>query len=227
MSVLLCTTKYYASTTSVRQSTTPVLLCTIQSTTPVLRCTTKYYASTTPVLQCTTQYYKYYASTTTYYPVLQRTTPVLLCTTKYYASTTKYYASTTTPKRLLLPHALNPNYLIKFEKFQALQRKSFPLIRGLVLIQGLAHNFIITAFALARPALGLVVNLADWSAWEGHGSWVPLSTLGYPKSPKSWGTKLRNSSRFVTRTNYATSPPLATVVPWAPMLWLLLCRPWL
>ena len=38
--------------------------------------------------------------------------------------------------------------------------------------------------------LGLVANLADWSAWEGHGSWVPLSTLGYPKSPKSWGTKL-------------------------------------
>ena len=42
--------------------------------------------------------------------------------------------------------------------------KSFPLIRGLVLIQGLAHNFITTAFALARPALGLVVNLADCPA---------------------------------------------------------------
>ena len=53
---------------------------------------------------------------------------------------------------------------------------------------------------------------------EGHGSWVPLSTLGYPKSPKSWGTRLRNSSCFVTRANYATSPPLATVGPWAPML---------
>ena len=64
------------------------------------------------------------------------------------------------------------------------------------------------------------VNFADWSAWEGHGSWVPLSTLGYPKSPKSCGAKLRNSSRFVTRKNYATSPPLATVGPWAPMLWL-------
>ena len=38
------------------------------------------------------------------------------------------------------------------------------------------------------------VNFADWSAWEGHGSWVPLSTLGYPKSPKSCGAKLRNSS---------------------------------
>ena len=37
--------------------------------------------------------------------------------------------------------------------------KSFPLIRGLVLIQGLAHFIIITTFALARPALGLAVNI--------------------------------------------------------------------
>ena len=42
--------------------------------------------------------------------------------------------------------------------------KEFPFDSGVALIQGLAHNFIITAFALARPALGLVVNLADWSA---------------------------------------------------------------
>ena len=59
------------------------------------------------------------------------------------------------------------------------------------------------------------VNFADWSVWEGPG--YP-GTLGYPKSPKSCGAKLRNSSRFVTRKNYATSPPLATVGPWAPML---------
>ena len=63
---LLCTTKYYASTTlyyKVLERITPVLLCTT----------------------------KYYASTTLYYKVLERTTPVLLCTTKYYSSTTLYY----------------------------------------------------------------------------------------------------------------------------------------
>ena len=105
--VLLCTTKYYSSTTlyykvllqyySVLHSTTPVLLCTTQcysSTTlyyKVLQSTTLYYEvllqyysvlqSTTPVLLCTTKYYS----------VLQRTTPVLFCTTKYYSSTTLYY----------------------------------------------------------------------------------------------------------------------------------------
>ena len=47
---------------------------------------------------------------------------------------------------------------------------------------------------------------------------------GYPKLPKSWGGKLRNSLRFVTRANYATSPPLATVGPGAPMLWLFCSR---
>ena len=108
--VLLCTTKYYSSTTTaVLQSTTPVLLCTtkyyssttlyykvllqyysvLQSITPVLLCTTKYYSSTT-------LYYKYCACTTKYYctNLLQSTTPVLLCTTKYYSSllcTTMYY----------------------------------------------------------------------------------------------------------------------------------------
>ena len=117
--VLLCTTKYHASSTPVLLSTTKyynVLLqyySVLQSATPVLLCTTKYYASTTlyykvlqrttPVLLCTT---KYYSGTTLYYTVLLCTRPillcttqyynVLLCTTKYYASTTLYYASTTT-----------------------------------------------------------------------------------------------------------------------------------
>ena len=86
---------------SVLQSTTPVLLC----TTKYYASTTKNY---NVLLQRTTLYYKvllqYYSvlqsttvpSTTTYYSVLQSTTPVLLCTTKYYSSTTKYYASTRT-----------------------------------------------------------------------------------------------------------------------------------
>ena len=69
--VLLCTTKYYAST----------FLCynvllryykVLKSTTPVLLCITKSYSS--PTLS--------YSSTTTYYPVLLQ----------YYASTTKYYS---------------------------------------------------------------------------------------------------------------------------------------
>ena len=77
--VLLCTTKYYSSTT---------LYCKVlqyysvlQSTTPVLLCTTKYYSSTTLYCKVLLQYYS----------VLQSTTPVLLCTTKYYSSTTLYY----------------------------------------------------------------------------------------------------------------------------------------
>ena len=93
--VLLCTTKYYSSTTlyckallqyySVLQSTTPVLLCTTRyysSTTLYYKVLLQYYSvlqGTTPVLLCTT---KYYSSTTLYYTVLQRTTPVLPCTTK-------------------------------------------------------------------------------------------------------------------------------------------------
>ena len=112
--VLLCTTKYYSSTTlyykvllqyySVLHSTTTYYSSTtlyykvllqyysvLQSTTPVLLCTTKYYSSTTlyyRVLLCTTQYYIVLLQ---YYPVLQSTTPVLLCTAKYYSSTTLYY----------------------------------------------------------------------------------------------------------------------------------------
>ena len=75
--VLLCTTKYYSSTTLYYK----VLLqyySVLQSTTPGLHCTTKYYPSTT----------LYYKVLPQYYSVLQRTTPVLLCTTKYYSSTT-------------------------------------------------------------------------------------------------------------------------------------------
>ena len=91
--VLLFTAKYYASTTlhytvllqyySVLQSTTPVLLQYYK----VPLCTTKYHASTTKYYASTTTYY---SSTTLYYkvlrPVLQSTTPVLLCSTKYYGS---------------------------------------------------------------------------------------------------------------------------------------------
>ena len=123
--VLLCTTKYYSSTTlyykvllqyhSVLHSTTPVPL--LQSTTPVLLCTTKYYSSTTPVLQSTTPVLlcttKYYSSTTLYYKelrqynnVLRQYYKVLLhyysSTTKYYSSTTKYYATTPLYYKVLL-----------------------------------------------------------------------------------------------------------------------------
>ena len=96
--VLLCTTKYYSSTTSTEttsewrpSSTTPYYKVLLQYYS-VLQ---TYYSSTTP----------YYSSTTKYYSVLQSTTPVLLRpkrrqndvhpvllrTTKYYSSTTKYY----------------------------------------------------------------------------------------------------------------------------------------
>ena len=94
--VLLCTTKYYSSTTlyyTVLQRTTPVLLCTAKyysSTTLYYKVLLQYFSvlqSTTPVLLCTT---KCYSSTTLYYTVLQRTTPVLPCTTKYNSSTTLY-----------------------------------------------------------------------------------------------------------------------------------------
>ena len=117
--VLLCTTKYYSSTTlsyTVLQRTTPVLLCTttyyssttlyynvllqyysvLQSTTPALnyKVLLQYYSvlqRTTPALLCTILYYKVLLQ---YYSVLQSTTPVLLCTTQYYnvlLCTTQYY----------------------------------------------------------------------------------------------------------------------------------------
>ena len=102
--VLLCSTKYYSSTTlyykvllqyySVLDSTTTYYSSTtlyykvllqyysvLQSTTPVLLCTTKYYSSTT----------LYYKVLLQYYSVLHSTTLVLLCTAKYYSSTTVYY----------------------------------------------------------------------------------------------------------------------------------------
>ena len=115
---LLCTTKYYSSTTlyykvvlEYYSSTSlyyKVLLHyypVLHSTTPVLLCTTKYYSSTTlyykvllhyypllhrttPVLLCTTQYYNVLLQ---YYSVLQSTTPVLLCTTQYYNVLLQYY----------------------------------------------------------------------------------------------------------------------------------------
>ena len=130
--VLLCTTKYYSSTTlyyTVLQRTTPVLLCTAKyysSTTLYYKVLLQYYSvlqSATPVLLGTT---KYYSSTTLYckvllqyYSVLQSATPVLLCTTQYYnvllqyypvlqsttpvlLCTAKYYSSTTLYYKVLL-----------------------------------------------------------------------------------------------------------------------------
>ena len=74
--VLLCTTKYYASTT----------------------CTTKYYSSTTLYYKVLRQYYfvlqsttTYYSSTTLYYKGLRQYYSVLQSTTTYYSSTTLYY----------------------------------------------------------------------------------------------------------------------------------------
>ena len=90
--VLLCTAKYYSSTTlyckvlfqyySVLQNTTPVLLSTTQYYNVLLQ----YYS----VLQSITLYCKGLLQYVLlqYYSVLQSTTPVLLCTTKYYSSTT-------------------------------------------------------------------------------------------------------------------------------------------
>ena len=119
--VLLCTTKYYSSTTlyytvllqyySVLHSTTTYY----SSTTLYYKVLLQYYSvlqSTTSILLCITKYYSsatlYYKVLLQYYSVLHSTTPVLLCTTKYYSSTslyqsttpvllctTKYYSSTT------------------------------------------------------------------------------------------------------------------------------------
>ena len=120
--VLLCTTKYYSSTTlyynvllqyySVLQSTTTYYSSTtlyykvllqyysvLQSTTPVLLCTAKYYSSTTLYYKVLLQYYSsttlYYKVLLQYYSVLQGTTPVLLCTTRYYSSTPVLHSTTT------------------------------------------------------------------------------------------------------------------------------------
>ena len=97
-SVLQRPTTYYSSTTptcySVLQRTTPGLLCTTKyysSSTlyyEVLLFTAKYYASFTLHYTVLLQYYSVLQSTT---PVLLQYYKVLLCTTKYYASTKKYY----------------------------------------------------------------------------------------------------------------------------------------
>ena len=105
--VLLCTAKYYSSTTlyckvlfqyySVLQSTTPVLLSTTQYYNVLLQ----YYSvlqSITLYCKVLLQYDSVLQSTTLYckvllqyYSVLHSAIPVLLCTTKYYSSTTLYY----------------------------------------------------------------------------------------------------------------------------------------
>ena len=118
--VLLCTTKYYSSTTlyykvvrqyySVLQSTTPLL----QRTTPVHKVLRQYYnvllryfsvlQSTTPVLQRTTPVYKvlrqYYNVLLRYYSVLHSTTPVQQCTTPV---TTPVLQSTTPVLQSITP----------------------------------------------------------------------------------------------------------------------------
>ena len=82
---LLCTTKYYSSST-------PTLLCTSKyysRTTPTLLCTSKYYSSTA---LCCRELLQYYSSTTLYYKVLLQYYKVLLfCSTKYDSNTTLYY----------------------------------------------------------------------------------------------------------------------------------------
>ena len=76
------------------QGTTPVLLCTAKyysSTTLYCKVLFQYYSvlhSTTPVLLCTT---KYYSSTTLYYKVLLQYYSVLHSTTTCYSSSTLYY----------------------------------------------------------------------------------------------------------------------------------------
>ena len=113
---LLCTTKYYSSTTlyykvvlEYYSSTSlyyKVLLHyypVLHSTTPVLLCTTKYYSSTTLYYKVLLQYYSsttlYYKVLLHYYPLLHSTTPVLLCTTHYYNVLLQYYSvlQSTTP----------------------------------------------------------------------------------------------------------------------------------
>ena len=83
--VLLCTTKFYSSTTLYKvplqyYKVLAQYYSVLQSTTPVLLCTTKYYSSTNLYYKVLLQYYS-----------VQSTTPVLLCTTtKFHSSTTKY-----------------------------------------------------------------------------------------------------------------------------------------
>ena len=81
--VLLCTTKYYSSTT-LYYSVLLHYYFVLHSATPVLLCTTNYYSSTTLYYKILLQYYSVLQSTTLY-------NTVLLCTTQYYSSTTLYY----------------------------------------------------------------------------------------------------------------------------------------
>ena len=97
---LLCTTKYYSSTTLyykvvLEYYSSTSLYYKVCSTTPLLPCTTQYYSSTTLYYKVLLQYYSVLQSTTPvllqYYSVLQSTTPLLPFTTQYYSSTTLYY----------------------------------------------------------------------------------------------------------------------------------------
>ena len=146
--VLLCTTKYYSSTTlyykvllqyySVLQSTTPVLLCTTKYNSGttlyyrVLLCTTQYYASTTLYYKVLRQYYLYYNVLLQYYSVLPSSTPVLLCTTKYYSSTTpvllcttKYYSSPTLYYKVLLQYY---SVLLCTTKYHSVLQSTTPVL---------------------------------------------------------------------------------------------------
>ena len=107
--VLLCTTKYYASTIKYYASTTldykvliqyySVLLC----TTPVLLCTTKYY---NVLLQ-------YYSSTTLYYKVLLRTTKYYCSTPLYYKVLLQYYFETSFTMRGTTGITLQPHQILR------------------------------------------------------------------------------------------------------------------
>ena len=102
--VLLCTTKYYSSTTLQYYN--------------VLLCTTKYYSSTTLYYKVLLQYYsvlqrttRYDSSTTLYYKVLlqyyyvlRQYYNVLICTTKYYKVLLQYYSSTILYYKVLLQY---------------------------------------------------------------------------------------------------------------------------
>jgi len=97
--VLLCTTKYYSSTTPVLRRTTKHYSSTTRYYKVLLQSTaTKYYSDRNDVrttsIQVLLRITKYYSSTSPYttkallqyYSVLQSTTPVLLRTTKWYKS---------------------------------------------------------------------------------------------------------------------------------------------
>ena len=102
------TTKYYSSAARCSKETTAVLLCSTKyySSTSLYYKVLQYYSvlqNTTPVLLCTTKHYSVQQSSTTYYnillqfySILQSTTPVLLRTTPVLLRTTpvllQYYS---------------------------------------------------------------------------------------------------------------------------------------